>query len=135
LPQPHPKRGDTFTVTTPPRPREQSNTQANADQPLSPDQVLIRFGNPEHEARYFRQEQQREQREKTASPSPAAPDRVATRGDVPVEKQAEQRRPYNKSIRDSTGGKFVRDIDEDRNRDKDKDRDGPTRGGGGRSRR
>jgi hypothetical protein len=101
--------------------------------PLSANEVLQRFGDPDLEARYEQQEQQRrEQQFSSGSTTPDTAASVATRGNVPMEKRKE----YEKFVSEYKGGKFVRDLyDDDNSRDRDHShRGGRSRGGGGRSR-
>jgi cell filamentation protein len=117
------------------RPRERDNSQ-----PLTADEVLSRFGDPDKQARYERQgqqEQQRREQDDTAAPRTAA--ERAEEANVPAEKRAEHKESQEKSAKNLA---TTRDIgDGDRKRDRGKDRDDndrggrPRGGGGGRSRR
>ena len=60
--------------------------------PLTANQVFARFGDATLRARYQQQEEQRQERQPTSAPAtPATPASSMARGNVPAEKQAEQK--------------------------------------------
>lgn len=117
-------------------PTPSPKASVDSDQPLRADEVLGRHTDPALQARYEMQQRRQRQQEASASPTPNTPAEDAARINVPAEKRTEQRRPYDKFTRDSTGGKFIRDLNEDdptRGPDDDHSR-GRSRGGRKRSR-
>lgn len=76
---------------TPPQAPSSPTPPTPKSGPLSANDVLQRFGNPELEARYQQQEQRREQDAKSSSSlqTPDTPARAAARGNAPAEKAQE----------------------------------------------
>jgi hypothetical protein len=107
----------------------------NSNRPLTAGEIQGRFGNPELEARYQRQHEQRRQDADRSALTPDAPSRAATGGDVPAEKREELTAAATKKAKTAKDYSATRELgakDRDREQGRDTDRNhhgGRTRGG------